>query len=92
MPCPAAFTILLICLQLKQFTLGMAMVLAFSIGLALTLVTVGVIAAWGIQHASKKITGFGAIARRLPYLSSAVLLLISLYAGWEGWSHLTSTR
>ncbi|WP_019716794.1 nickel/cobalt efflux transporter, partial [Pseudomonas syringae] len=40
-PCPAAITVLLLCLQVKQVTLGAAMVLCFSIGLAITLVTVG---------------------------------------------------
>jgi nickel/cobalt exporter len=40
-PCPAAITVLLLCLQLKEFTLGFALVLCFSIGVAITLVTVG---------------------------------------------------
>ncbi|WGP99891.1 nickel/cobalt efflux protein RcnA [Pseudomonas amygdali pv. aesculi] len=44
-PCPAAITVLLLCLQVKQVTLGAAMVLCFSIGLAITLVTVGAAAA-----------------------------------------------
>ena len=35
-PCPAAITVLLLCLQLKQFSLGFALVLCFGIGLALT--------------------------------------------------------
>src|SRR6202035_5146508 len=43
-PCPAAITVLLLCLQLKQFTLGVALVACFSIGLAVTMVSVGVIA------------------------------------------------
>jgi len=46
MPCPAAFSILVICLQVKHVTLGFALVLAFSMGLALTLVATGSIAAW----------------------------------------------
>ncbi len=41
LPCPAAFTIVLVCLQLKQVVLGIFMVLAFSAGLALTLVATG---------------------------------------------------
>ena len=35
-PCPAAITVLLLCLQLKEITLGFALVLCFSIGLAIT--------------------------------------------------------
>jgi ABC-type nickel/cobalt efflux system permease component RcnA len=33
---PAAITVLLLCLQLKEVTLGFALVLCFSIGLAIT--------------------------------------------------------
>jgi len=43
-PCPAAITVLLICMQLKAFSLGFVLVLCFSIGLALTLVSAGVLA------------------------------------------------
>ena len=46
---------LLICLQLGQFTLGAATVAAFSLGLAITMVSIGVVAAWGVHHASKRI-------------------------------------
>ncbi|STI85124.1 nickel/cobalt efflux protein RcnA [Escherichia coli] len=35
-PCPAAITVLLICIQLKALTLGATLVVSFSIGLALT--------------------------------------------------------
>ena len=42
---PAAFTVLIVCMQVKQYTLGFALVAAFSFGLALTMVTVGAVAA-----------------------------------------------
>jgi nickel/cobalt exporter len=51
-PCPAAITVLLLCLQLKQFILGFILVLCFSIGLAITLVVVGAAAALSVQHAT----------------------------------------
>lgn len=53
-PCPAAITILLLCLQLKEIPLGAALVLCFSIGLAITLVTVGALAALSVRHASRR--------------------------------------
>jgi nickel/cobalt exporter len=53
-PCPAAVIVLLLCLQLKQFTLGVALVLCFSIGLAITMVTAGVIAALSVRHVSRR--------------------------------------
>jgi len=88
LPCPAAFTIVLVCLQLKRFALGIAMVFAFSVGLALTLVTVGALAAWSLRHAEKHFSGLGAVARKLPYLSSAILAAMGVFIGVEGWTHL----
>jgi ABC-type nickel/cobalt efflux system permease component RcnA len=83
MPCPAAVTILLICLQLKQFSLGFALVLAFSLGLAITMVTVGAIAAWSVHHAEKHFSGFGEFMRKAPYFSVVILLLLAGYIGWQ---------
>ena len=83
-PCPASITVLLLCLQLKQFTLGAALVLCFSIGLALTMVASGVAAAWSVRHVSKRWSGFGEFARKAPYFSSALIILVGLYVGWHG--------
>src|SRR4029078_8770182 len=52
-PCGAAVTVLLLCLQTGRFVLGVALVLCFSIGLALPLVAVGAAAAFGAQHAGR---------------------------------------
>ncbi len=83
-PCPAAITILILCLQLKRFTLGVGLVLCFSIGLAITMVASGVIAALSVRYASKQWSGFGQLARRAPYFSSALIILIGLYMGYQG--------
>ncbi len=88
LPCPAALTVLLICLQLKKFVLGFALVICFSIGLAMTLVASGSIAAWSVGHASKRFSGFGNFARKLPYASCAILTCIGLFIGLQGWRHL----
>lgn len=87
-PCPGAITVLLLCLQLKAFTLGAVLVLSFSVGLALTMVTAGVIAALSVKHVSKRFSGFGEVVRKAPYVSGAVILLIGLYLGISGWTHL----
>ena len=87
-PCPGAITVLLLCLQLKAFTLGAVLVLCFSIGLALTMVASGVIAALSVKHVSKRFSGFGEIVRKAPYVSGAVILVIGLYLGINGWLHL----
>lgn len=87
-PCPASITVLLLCLQLKQIALGATLVLSFSIGLALTLVTVGAAAALGTRHVSSRVTWFGDVARRAPYLSGLLIILVGLYMGFHGWAAL----
>ena len=89
MPCPAAFTILLVCIQVKKVALGFALVGAFSFGLALTMVAVGALAAWSVHHAQKRFTGFGAWMRRAPYVSCAMLVLLALWMAWSGWAGLS---
>lgn len=83
-PCPAAITVLLLCLQLKRFALGASLVLCFSIGLAITMVAAGVVAALGVKHASQRFSGFGSFARRAPYASSFLIILVGLYVGYHG--------
>ncbi len=89
MPCPAAFTILVVCLQIKKVVLGFALVAAFSLGLALTMVIVGAVAAWSINHAQKRFSGFGEWMRRAPYISCALLVLLAAFMAWQGWQGLS---
>lgn len=84
-PCPAAITVLLICIQLKAFTLGATMVLCFSLGLAITLVTVGVGAAVSVHQVAKRWSGFNTLARKAPYFSSLLIGLVGLYMGIHGY-------
>jgi nickel/cobalt exporter len=87
-PCPGAITVLLLCLQLREIALGAVLVLCFSIGLALTLVTSGVIAALSVRQVSKRWSGFGELVRKAPYLSGAVILIVGAYIAVNGWLHL----
>mgnify|MGYP000328933003 CR=1 FL=1 len=86
MPCPAAFTILLVCLQIKRVTLGFSMVAAFSFGLALTMVLTGVLAAWSVQKAQRSFSGFGEWMRRAPYISCALLVVLGVITASFGTS------
>lgn len=83
-PCPAAITVLLLCLQLKAISLGFVLVLCFSIGLALTLVTVGAAAALSVRHATKRWSWFGTFARKAPFFSSILIGLVGLYMAYHG--------
>ncbi|MGY8812645.1 MAG: nickel/cobalt efflux transporter [Pseudomonadales bacterium] len=89
-PCPAAITVLLLCLQVKEVALGAVLVLCFSIGLAITLVTVGAAAALGARQASNRWPWFGTVARRAPYLSSLLIIGVGIYVGVHGWIGLNA--
>jgi len=86
-PCPASITVLMVCLQTRQLSLGVLLVLCFSIGLALTLVGSGVTAALGVRHAARHWRGFTGLTRRAPYLSGTLMAIVGLYMFWNGIQH-----
>ncbi|WID94835.1 nickel/cobalt efflux transporter [Bosea vestrisii] len=87
-PCPAAITVLLICMQLREVALGAVLVLCFSIGLAITLVSVGVVASLSLRAAEKRSSWLSTIAARAPYFSGVLIVMVGLYTIWHGWSGL----
>lgn len=84
LPCPSALAVLLVCLQAKAFVLGFAMVAGFSVGLAITLVSVGIMAAWGARKASEGWSGFSKWSERLPYFSAAIVFTLGLVMTVKG--------
>lgn len=79
LPCPAAITVLLVCLNLKKAVLGAGMVAAFSTGLALTLIAVGLAAAWGVRHAERRFTALPeGLLGWLPYLSPVLVFAVGI--------------
>lgn len=83
-PCPAAITVFLLCLQLKEITLGAVLVLCFSIGLAITLVTVGAVASLSVRHATKRFSWSSTVAQRAPYLSGVLIIAVGIYVCFHG--------
>lgn len=83
-PCPASITVLLLCLQLKKIAMGALLVLCFSIGLAMVLVASGVAAALSVGHISKRWSGFGKLAKKAPYFSTTIIVVIGIYVAWHG--------
>ncbi len=82
-PCPAALAVLLICLQTRAFSLGFAMVAAFSVGLAATMIGVGLAAAWGARAMAGS-RRFETVAARLPFVSAAIVLLVGFVMTLRG--------
>jgi nickel/cobalt exporter len=84
LPCPASIAVLLVCLQVKQFTLGIVMVAAFSVGLALTLVGAGVAAAYGMRHAEKHLgSKFEGVMTWAPVGSAVLMMAIAAVMAWH---------
>ena len=89
-PCSAAIAVLVLCLQVKQIWLGVALVWSFSIGLPITLIAAGSIAALGMRLLSQRWSAFGQLAQRAPYLSGIVMIGVGVYVSWQGWMTVPS--
>lgn len=87
-PCPASITILLICLQLKKVSLGATLVMSFSVGLALTLVASGAIAALSLKHVANRWPGLNDLSRKAPWISGALIIVVGCYMLLHGWRNL----
>jgi nickel/cobalt transporter (NicO) family protein len=78
LPCPAAIAVLLVCLQLKNISLGITMVAAFSVGLAATLVAVGVAAAWTTHKSATRWPWLSFWMKRVPLFSGMLILVLGI--------------
>ena len=87
-PCPASITVLLICLQLKKVSLGATLVLSFSVGMALTLVASGAIAALSLKHVANRWPGLNDLSRKAPWISGALIIVVGCYMLLHGWRNL----
>ena len=87
-PCPASITVLLICLQVKKVSLGATLVMSFSVGLALTLVASGAIAALSLKHVANRWPGLNDLSRKAPWISGALIIVVGCYMLLHGWRNL----
>ena len=88
LPCAAAVTVLIVCLHLRQFWLGVGLVGAFSVGLAATLVLVGVAASVGVSAARKRYRWLDAAFARAPYVSAVIIAAVGAAMLASGVDHL----
>jgi nickel/cobalt exporter len=92
MPCPAAFAVLLACFHHGAYALGVVMVAAFSVGLAATLVGIGLAAAWGARALASRQGWLDRFARWAPYASAGIVLVMGLAVTAHGISALRSAH
>jgi ABC-type nickel/cobalt efflux system permease component RcnA len=74
LPCPSALVVLLAAISLHRVAFGLALILAFSAGLALAITGVG-LAAVLAKRAFARARVDGALLRALPALSALIILL-----------------
>ncbi len=73
-PCPASITVMLLALSIGKFASGLLAVMGFSLGLAITLVGIGLIVVAGISRLQDS-GRFAWVSAKTPILSAAVVLL-----------------
>jgi nickel/cobalt transporter (NicO) family protein len=77
LPCPSALVVLLSAIALHRVGLGLALILAFSLGLAATITVIGLVAVLA-QKSFARFRLDGAPVRLLPAVSAALILAVGI--------------
>ncbi|HXM03420.1 MAG TPA: hypothetical protein VN939_12500, partial [Chthoniobacterales bacterium] len=77
-PCPAALVVLLSAFSLHRIGFGLFLITAFSLGLAVVLVIVGLTMVYTKQFMASRIKSERTILRYLPLLSSAFMVVLGV--------------
>ena len=78
-PCPAAVTVMLLAISVNRTGNGLIMVLGFSVGLAITLVGIGLAVVMGLNALGSQ-GRFTWLSRRAPVISAAVVVFSGVAA------------
>jgi nickel/cobalt transporter (NicO) family protein len=77
LPCPSALVVLLSAIALHRIGFGLALILAFSVGLAATITTIGLVAVFA-KRAFSRLSLDGPFLRLLPSASALVILAVGV--------------
>jgi nickel/cobalt transporter (NicO) family protein len=77
LPCPSALVVLLSAIALHRVGFGLALIVAFSLGLAATITSIGLVAVFA-KRAFSRISLDGPVIRLLPAASAVVILLVGV--------------
>ena len=77
LPCPSALVVLLSAIALHRIGFGIALILAFSLGLAATVTGIGLVAVLA-RRAFGRLSFEGRLIRTLPAFSAAVILCVGV--------------
>ncbi len=74
LPCPSALVVLLAAISLHRVAFGLVLIVAFSLGLALTITSIGMVAVFA-KRVFGRINTDGGLIRLLPAVSALVILV-----------------
>jgi nickel/cobalt transporter (NicO) family protein len=77
LPCPSALVVLLSAIALHRVVLGLALIVAFSLGLAATITAIGLVAVLA-RRTFGRMSLEGRLVRALPAVSAALILVVGL--------------
>ncbi len=77
LPCPSALVVLLSAIALHRVGLGLALIVAFSLGLAATITSIGLVAVFA-RRTFGRLSLDGPLVRALPAVSAALILTVGL--------------
>jgi ABC-type nickel/cobalt efflux system permease component RcnA len=77
LPCPSALVVLLSAIALHRVGLGLALIFAFSVGLAATITAIGLVAVLA-RRAFGRLSLNGPVVRALPAVSAALILAVGV--------------
>ena len=77
LPCPSALVVLLSAIALHRVGLGLALIVAFSLGLAATITAIGLVAVFA-RRTFSRLSLDGPLVRALPAASAALILAVGL--------------
>jgi ABC-type nickel/cobalt efflux system permease component RcnA len=77
LPCPSALVVLLSAIALHRVGFGLALIVAFSVGLAATITSIGLLAVLA-RRAFNRVSFDGPFVRALPAVSALVILAVGI--------------
>jgi ABC-type nickel/cobalt efflux system permease component RcnA len=77
LPCPSALVVLLSAIALHRIGFGLALIVAFSVGLATTITSIGLVAVLA-KRAFGRLSLDGPLVRLLPAASALVILAVGI--------------
>ncbi|MEO8435210.1 MAG: sulfite exporter TauE/SafE family protein [Pyrinomonadaceae bacterium] len=83
LPCPSALVVMLSAVSLGRVGYGLALILAFSLGLAATLTAVGLLFVYASRFALGRRTSEGRVMKVLPVLSALVITCVGAVICYE---------